>query len=87
MDTEQESELERAERLADREKWLDILRTSAECFAWCAAGLACMAWSFHTSDAGYGIIAFRGGLVIGNAGILFALYRAQRRSEARGDTI
>jgi hypothetical protein len=70
---------------ADRVRRRDLARTALECVAWCAAGLACMGWAFHTTDPVAGRAAFYVGVGAGNAGILFSLLAAWRRGERRGD--
>jgi len=39
----------------------------------------------HTEDLQWGRIAFFGGLVVGNSGMLFSLYTAALRAQGRGD--
>ncbi len=84
---ERAAELEKFARQAERDRLWDLARTVAECGAWCVAGLACIAWSFHTDDEGWGRIAFYGGLVIGNSGIIASLYCANLRAIERGDIV
>jgi hypothetical protein len=84
---ERAAELQRFERQSDRDRFRDLIRTSVECIAWCVAGLTCLGWSFHTNDQGWGLIAFYGGLVIGNSGILVSLYCANLRAIERGDIV
>jgi hypothetical protein len=50
-----------------------------------ALGLFLMLWSAHTTDAGYGRIAFYAGLIVGNGGILYTLIAAYIFGERRGD--
>ena len=73
------------ERLADREALRSTLRTIGECWFWCILGLACVAWSMHSSSESTGRIVFRGGLIIGNSGMLVALFGHFKRAESRGD--
>ena len=82
---ERAAELARFERLAEADQLRALLRSLAECFAWCLIGLFFIAWAVHTPDPGWGRIAFFGGLVIGNAGMLFSLCTAALRAEERGD--
>lgn len=70
---------------AERDRRRDLLRTAAACLAWCALGVFLVAWSFHTTDARLGRIAFLGGLIVGNGGMVWALAAAYRRGERRGD--
>ena len=72
-------------REAERDKWGDLLASSAQCFAWAAVGIACILWSAHTTSMTYGRIAFFAGLGVGNAGIIFTILAAYRRGERRGD--
>ncbi len=83
--TERAAELQRSEREAERERLRDLLRSALECFLWCGIGLALIAWAMHTTDPGWGLIAFYGGLVVGNGGILFTLIMAHNRAIERGD--
>jgi hypothetical protein len=39
----------------------------------------------HTTNEHYGRVAFYGGLIVGNAGILYTLLNTYRRLEKRGD--
>ena len=70
---------------AARDARADYLRSAVACFAWSAAGLYCLALSFHTTDTALGQAAFFGGLGIGNGGIIFTLLGVYRRGEQRGD--
>ena len=76
---------ERAAAEADRARRLDFFRTALECLAWCALGLAGMAWGLHSTDALLGRGLFYAGVGAGNAGIIFALLGCYRRGERRGD--
>lgn len=71
--------------LANRDKLHDLAFTALLCWLWALAGLACIAWSLHTTVLWLGRAAFWGGLAIGNAGIVFTLLGAYRRGEQRGD--
>ena len=70
-------------RLADRDRILDLTFTVLRCWFWAAAGLACIAWSLHTTLMWLGKAAFWTGLGMGNAGIAFSLLGAYRRGERR----
>jgi membrane associated rhomboid family serine protease len=72
-------------RLADRDKLRDLALTALRCWFWAVAGLACIAWSMHTTVMWLGRAAFWSGLAIGNSGIVFTLLGAYRRGERRGD--
>lgn len=84
---ERAAELSRTEREAERDRLLDLLRSSLECFFWSAVGLVMIGWAFHTTDPGWGQIAFYGGLVVGNGGILYSLLAARGRAIDRGDDV
>ena len=70
---------------ADRDRRHAFYRAAAECLAWCALGLLCMGWGFHTTDALMGRVALLVGIGAGNAGVIFALLGWYRRGERRGD--
>lgn len=72
-------------RIADRDRRLDLARAAVACFAWATLGIAAILWSAHTTNTGWGRIAFFGGVIIGNGGIIFTLLAAWRRGERRGD--
>lgn len=63
----------------------DLLQTALLCVLWCAAGIFLLLWSFHTTSAAYGRMAFYAGLAIGNGGWVFTMLAAYRRGEERGD--
>jgi len=70
---------------ANRDKLWDYVLTALGCFAWCAVGTFLIAWSAHTTDEVLGLMAFWGGLGVGNTGIIYTLLAAYRRGEKRGD--
>jgi uncharacterized ion transporter superfamily protein YfcC len=78
-------EREVTELEAERARRREMIRTGALCVAWMVVGLYLLGWSFHTTDGRYAWLAFYGGLIIGNAGIVFTLLEAYRRGEERGD--
>jgi len=84
-----QEELERKRReehvQAERDSFRAHVRTALACVGWSAAGLAFMAWGLHTSDPDLGQIAWKGGMVVGYAGILFTLIRAHAKAKNRGD--
>lgn len=83
---DEEAVRRRAEsRAADRDRWLDLLRTGTLCLMWSAIGILAILWSAHTTSVSWGRIAFFGGVLVGNAGIIFTLLAAWRRGEQRGD--
>ncbi len=71
--------------LAERDRRRDMVRTALACVGWCALGLFCIAWAFHTTDEAYGRVAFLAGIAIGNGGVIATLLSAYRRGERRGD--
>ena len=73
-----------AEAKAERGRRNEWLAAATGCFAWAAAGIWCVMWSFHTSDETLGSVAFYGGLGIANGGVIFTLLAAYRREERRG---
>lgn len=76
---------EAAEREAERAVRRELVRAGALCVGWMSLGLYLLGWSMHTVDEHYGRIAFYGGLLVGNGGILFTLLNCYRRLERRGD--
>jgi hypothetical protein len=72
-------------RDADRERWRDLVFTSARCLAWMLAGLALLGAAYHTSDAKLGMVFWWAGITVGNAGVLVTVFRAFRRGQGRGD--
>ena len=49
-----------------------------------AIGLACIAWAVHSTDEQSGLIAFWGGLLISNGGILGSLFVTYNRAMREG---
>jgi hypothetical protein len=84
-----QEELERKRReehvQAERDAFRAHVRTALMCVAWSAIGLAFMGWGLHTTDSELGQIAWKGGMVVGYAGILFTLIRAHAKAKERGD--
>jgi hypothetical protein len=72
-------------RQATRDSFWANLRTALMCIVWSGVGLVCMAWGLHTTDRGLGEIAWKGGVVVGYAGILFTLMRWHAKAKHRGD--
>jgi hypothetical protein len=91
MPLPQQVQQERAERhhaaeaLAERDRRRAWLRTIGLCWFWSLLGTWFVLWSTHTTSHAYGLIAFWGGLSLGNGGILFTLIGAWRAAERRGD--
>jgi len=84
-----QEELERKRReehlQAERDSVRAHVRTALMCVAWSVLGLAFMGWGLHTEDPDLGQIAWKGGMVVGYAGILFTLIRAHSKAKDRGD--
>jgi hypothetical protein len=76
---------EASELEAERIRLHDMIRTGAFCVMWMLIGLYLLGWSMHTTDDRYARLAFYGGVIVGNAGIVFTLLRAYHRGEQRGD--
>ncbi|HUQ82120.1 MAG TPA: hypothetical protein VM076_13300 [Gemmatimonadaceae bacterium] len=72
-------------RLANRDTAKATARAVAMCVAWSCAGLVCMGWGLHTTDPELGQIAWKGGMIVGYAGILFTLARWHLKAKDRGD--
>jgi hypothetical protein len=70
---------------ARRDSVWAYVATALACVGWAGAGIFLLMWSAHTTSMAYGRIAFFGGLVVGNGGVLFTLIAAYLRSERRGD--
>jgi hypothetical protein len=78
-------EREAAELEANRARRRDLVRAGALCVVWMLVGVYLLGWSVHTTDERYGWLAFYGGLIVGNGGMVFTLLAAYRRGEERGD--
>ena len=72
-------------RLASRDAFRANVRAGLMCVAWSCAGLVVMGWGLHTTDAELGEIAWRGGMILGYAGILVTVVRWYRKARQRGD--
>ena len=84
-----QEELERKRReehrQAERDAFWANVRTALMCVGWSAAGLGVMAFGLHTNDPEIGGIAWKGGMVVGYAGILFTIVRWHTKAKDRGD--
>jgi ABC-type amino acid transport system permease subunit len=84
-----QEELERKRReehlQAERDSFRAHVLTALMCVAWSILGLAFMGWGLHTDDPDLGQIAWKGGMVVGYAGILVTLIRAHSKAKDRGD--
>jgi hypothetical protein len=76
---------EAAELEATRAVRWTLVRCAATCVGWMLVGLYLLGWSMHTTDVQYGRMAFYGGLIVGNGGMLYTLLATYRRLEKRGD--
>jgi len=70
---------------ANRDTFRAHVRTAAMCVVWSCVGLVCMGWGLHTTDKELGQIAWKGGMIVGYAGILVTVARAHLKSRDRGD--
>lgn len=70
---------------AERDSFWANVRTGVMCLAWSAVGLAIMGWGLHTTDQHLGELAWRGGMIVGYAGILVTLVRWYLKAKERGD--
>jgi len=70
---------------AERDRFWAHVRTALMCVGWSAAGLLCMGFGLHTTDPQLGQVFWKGGMVVGYAGILGTLVRAHSRARERGD--
>jgi hypothetical protein len=82
---QQGAERRAAAERARRDSMWAYIATALACVGWAGAGIFLLMWSAHTTSATYGRIAFYGGLVVGNGGVLFTLIAAYLRGEQRGD--
>jgi len=87
QEIQEELERKRREehRQAERDSFRASVKTAITCVAWSVVGLVCMGWGLHTSDPELGQIAWKGGMVIGYAGILVTLIRWHAKAKERGD--
>lgn len=70
---------------AERDSFWAWVRTAVMCVAWSMLGLVVMAFGLHTTDRELGDVAWRGGMILGYAGIVFTLARAYLKAKDRGD--
>jgi len=81
---ERAAELARYERLTTRDIRRSFVFAVGGCLFWLAVGLVLMGWGLHTTDPGYGQIAFLGGLVVGYSGMVVTLVRYYLKGERSG---
>jgi len=72
-------------RQAERDSFWAWVRAALMCVAWSVMGLTVMAWGLHTTDQDLGQVAWRGGMIIGYAGVVVTLARAYLKAKERGD--
>ena len=72
-------------REAERDAFWAHVRTALMCVGWSAAGLAVMGYGLHTTDPDIGQACWKGGMILGYAGIAFTLVRAHGKAKDRGD--
>jgi hypothetical protein len=82
---ERAAELTAAERAFRRRRRRRWARALAGVGASLAAGLALIGYALHTADEGWGLIAFWGGLLVGNVGGFVTLLLTYMEAEANGD--
>ena len=70
---------------ATRDSFSANVRAAVMCVVWSIVGLAIMAWGLHTTDPELGQVAWRGGVIVGYAGILFTVVRWHLKAKDRGD--
>ena len=74
-----------SEQRADaRDKLRAFVLAALGCIFWCAAGLALIGWSFHTTDDRWAHPAFLTGLIVGYSGIFVTLARFYLHGERVG---
>ena len=73
-------------RQASRDAYWANVRAALMCLGWSFAGLAVMGLGLHTSDAELGQVYWKGGMVLGYAGILFTIVRWHLKRRERGDS-
>ena len=71
--SERAAELAEHDRLTSRDIRRAFFRTIAGCLLSLVVGLGLMGFGLHTTDPGYGQIAFLGGLLLGYIGIAVSL--------------
>ena len=81
---ERAADLEALERSVRRQiRWV-YARAVALCLLSMLVALAAIGWSFHSTDEESAQIAFWGGLIIGNVGIMWTLLATYKRAVAEG---
>lgn len=81
---ERAAELAETERLVRREIRWAYARAVLLCVCSAGVALAAIGWSVHTTDEKNGMIAFWGGLLVGNVGILWTLFATYAKAAQEG---
>src|SRR5690349_21028716 len=81
---ERAAERARAEELTTRDVRRSFLLAIGGCVLWLVIGLASIGLAIHTTDPGWGRIAFLAGLVAGYTGIVVTLARYYLKGERAG---
>ncbi|MES2176320.1 MAG: hypothetical protein V4550_00535 [Gemmatimonadota bacterium] len=82
---ERAAELLANERETERMARRLLIQTLLGCAICSALGILLVSWAVHTTDAGWAEIAFWGGLLVGDGGMMFLLLRHYRRQEQLGE--
>ena len=82
---ERAAKLRASERAAEWDRLRDALTTLGWCFASTIVSALCVGMSAHVNELRTAQMWFYGGLALGYAGNLIALYLAYKRGEDRGD--
>jgi hypothetical protein len=77
-------EIEQREKEFRRQMRSLYLRYGLEYAVWFSIGLFLLGWSMHTTDSRYAGLAFWGGLILGDGGMILTLVRARHEAEKRG---
>jgi hypothetical protein len=77
-------EIEQREKESRRQTRSLYLRYGLEYAVWFSIGLFLLGWSMHTTDSRYAGLAFWGGLILGDGGMILTLVRARHQAEKLG---
>ena len=81
---ERAAQLAEEERLVTRDIRAAYLRALLGCVASVLIALGFMGWALHTTDPGWGQIAFLTGLLLGYSGLVLTLARTYLRGQDQG---
>ena len=81
---ERAAQVARAEELTTRDVRRSFMYAIGGCVLSLLIGLAAVGWAMHTTDAGWGRIAFLAGLFVGYTGIVVTLARYYLKGERAG---